>query len=70
MSEELYKVTVSSLEVRKQVSKSSRVYLMRDTIVKVIGKSKQYRKQMWIEVATLAEPTVVGFVQQKYLSKI
>lgn len=65
----IYKIDVSSIEVRKDVSKSSRVHLTRDTIVKATDASqKQHNHQRWIEIETVNEPTVRGYVQLKYLS--
>ena len=65
----MYKVNVSSLEVRTDVKLSSRVYLTRDTIVEATSDpTKQFNHQRWIKIVTVNKPTVCGYVQLKYLS--
>lgn len=70
MDNKLYSVNVSVLEVRKVPSKSSRISLKRNTVVKHTGDNKQFRKEPWIEVQTLSEPVVIGYVNRKYLNEI
>lgn len=65
-----WKVNVSSLEVRKDLRSRSKVFLKADTIVESTGETHQYQKQQWIEIVTLSEPTVTGYVQARYLSRI
>lgn len=70
MEEKLYTINVSGLEVRKVPSEAGKTTLKRSTVVKATGKSKQFRKETWIEITTLSEPVVTGYVQLKYLTKI
>lgn len=70
MEDKLYTVTVSSLEVRKVPKESSRIFLNRGTVVKETGNTKQYKKEIWLEVETLTAPIVSGYVNRKYLNRI
>lgn len=70
MKEGIYKVKVSSLEVRKDPKIASKVSLKRDTVVELTGQQKQYRKEYWVEMSVLTDPNIKGYVQLKYLSKI
>ena len=67
----IYKIViVSSLEIRKEVSKPSRSFLKRGTILKTTGKTKQYRKEIWCEVETLDGIIIKGYVLQKYIQNL
>lgn len=70
MKENLYIVTVSFLNVRKDPKIDSNINLTKDTVVQSTGKTKTYRKDEWIEVITLSEPKVMGYVSKKCLRKI
>ena len=66
----MWSVNVSALEVRKDVAEHSKVILKKGTVVESTGETRQYKKEIWIEVVTLNEPKVTGYMQVKYLSKI
>ena len=66
----MWSVNVSALEVRKDVNEHSKVILKKGTVVESTGETRQYKKEIWIEVVTLNEPKVTGYMQVKYLSKI
>lgn len=66
----MWLVNASTLEVRKDITDHSKVMLKKGTVVESTGETHQYKKEIWIEVVTLNEPKVTGYVQVKYLSKI
>lgn len=68
--DELYSVMVSSLEIRKLPSIASKINLKRDTVVKSLDHTRQYKKEPWLLVSTIKEPITQGYVPKKYLSKI
>ena len=70
MSDELYTVTVSSLQVRKNPHEDSKVTILRDTVVKSLGHTRQHRKEPWLLVMTISEPIIQGYVPKKYLKKL
>ena len=65
-----YKVSVSSLQLRRTPSENSKVNLSKDTVVKFTGTTKKYNKTDWISVVTITNPIVSGFVTKKYLEKL
>ena len=66
-----YYVNVSSLEVRKDVNEKGKIMLSRNTVVNSTDKeSRIHNRQRWIEIETVNEPTVRGYVQLKYLSHL
>jgi len=70
MNDDFYIISVSSLNIRKDPKTESRINLKKDTLVKETGKRKQYRKDEWIEIVTISEPIIQGYVNKKYLRKI
>ena len=69
--EDLYIVSVSSLQIRNIPSEPSKVCLLKDTVVKLTGdKSRQYKREEWVKVATISLPILSGYVLKKYINKI
>lgn len=66
----LYFVNVSQLEIRKVPSERSNIYIKRDTVVSVSDKKKQYKKETWVEITTVSNPIMSGYVPLKYIVKI
>lgn len=66
----LYKTNVSLLEVRTEPNKKSNTFLKRDTVVEATEKSRQHKKEAWVEIFTVSGPKVVGYIQRKYLKEL
>ena len=65
----LYRISVSLLQIRKEPSEPSRVQLSKDTIVKDLKHDRQHKKEPWALVETVLEPVIQGYVQKKYLRR-
>lgn len=63
-------VMVSAIEVRKKPSMPSKVNIMRNTLVDIVGPPVTYKRESWSKIRTVTTPTVEGYVLSKYLVSI
>ena len=68
--DELYQVSVSSLNVKSDPSIESKVYIKRQQIVTLTGESLRYRGKEWVKIQTISEPVISGYVPKRFLQKI